>query len=177
MPGHAVCLAHLTDADRDAHLAGLAPGSDIDHRGTPLTEDLLRRLLRALVVGTTGRAEIGDARFDEAVFHGEAGFSGARFTGEARFSGARFTGSAGFHLAEFSGAWFDDVQFSGAAHFGSAIFSCHAHFVAAQFSGAAWFEGAKFSRDAWFVGARFPAASTWGPVTCATPRRTSTMRC
>ncbi|MFI9549548.1 hypothetical protein ACIHAR_37545 [Streptomyces sp. NPDC052016] len=29
-----MCLDHLSDTDRDAYLASLAPGADIDHRGT-----------------------------------------------------------------------------------------------------------------------------------------------
>jgi hypothetical protein len=35
VPGQSACLAHLTDTDRDAYLATLTPGSDIDKRGTP----------------------------------------------------------------------------------------------------------------------------------------------
>lgn len=34
VPGRTACLAHLADADRDDHLAGLTPGASIDHRGT-----------------------------------------------------------------------------------------------------------------------------------------------
>jgi len=41
IPGYTACLAHLSAAGRDAYLAGLAPGSDIDHRGVPFTEPLV----------------------------------------------------------------------------------------------------------------------------------------
>jgi hypothetical protein len=41
VPGHTVCLAHLTDTERTAYLTGLAPSADIDHRGTPFTQGLL----------------------------------------------------------------------------------------------------------------------------------------
>ncbi|MFD6595294.1 hypothetical protein ACFWFH_17710 [Streptomyces coelicoflavus] len=37
---HAACLAHLGDVERSAYLAGLRPGADVDHRGTPLWEEL-----------------------------------------------------------------------------------------------------------------------------------------
>ncbi|MGC2997926.1 pentapeptide repeat-containing protein [Streptomyces sp. G35A] len=79
VPGHTACLAHLADADRDAYLNGLAPGTDIDHRGTPFTEDLLNRLLTALHDPTTSQPHIGTAGFDGATFFGTAGFGGARF--------------------------------------------------------------------------------------------------
>lgn len=48
VPGHTACLAHLADTDRDAYLAGLAPGASIDHRGTTFTDALLTALLNAL---------------------------------------------------------------------------------------------------------------------------------
>ncbi|MFC9289810.1 hypothetical protein [Streptomyces sp. NPDC057052] len=44
VPGRTAHLAHLADVDRDAHLASLTPGSDIDHRRTPFTEPLLNAL-------------------------------------------------------------------------------------------------------------------------------------
>ncbi|KQZ17921.1 hypothetical protein AB0K86_21915 [Streptomyces clavifer] len=47
-PGNTACLAHLADADRNTYLAGLTPGTDIDHRGTPFTEPLLNAFLDSL---------------------------------------------------------------------------------------------------------------------------------
>ncbi|MFJ8188034.1 hypothetical protein [Streptomyces sp. NPDC096105] len=64
VPGHTACLAHLDEADRDAYLAGLAPGADIDHRDTIFTEDLLIRLLGALRDPATGHPRLGTAEFD-----------------------------------------------------------------------------------------------------------------
>lgn len=49
--GHIACLAHLPERLRTAYLAGLSPGTDLDHRGTPFTPftpELLGRLLDAL---------------------------------------------------------------------------------------------------------------------------------
>lgn len=43
--GHTTCIAHLGGPERDAYLAGLAPGAHIDHRGTQFTKSLLDALL------------------------------------------------------------------------------------------------------------------------------------
>ncbi|WP_331734262.1 MULTISPECIES: hypothetical protein [unclassified Streptomyces] len=50
IPGHTACLAHLSDTDRATYLASLTPGTDIDHRGTPFTQDLLNPIPVTLVV-------------------------------------------------------------------------------------------------------------------------------
>ncbi|WP_432088486.1 pentapeptide repeat-containing protein [Streptomyces sp. bgisy095] len=149
VPGHTACLAHLADTDRDTYLAGLAPGADIDHRGTPLTEDLLDRLLQVLTDPTTSAPRFGDASFVGAQFSGAAQFGEAQFSGNAWFIGAQFSGNAWFGEAQFSGAaWFTGAQFSGAAEF-----------IDTQFSGGAWFTGGRFSGDAWFTGAQFSRAT------------------
>jgi hypothetical protein len=51
VPGHTACLAHLADADRDAYLAALTPGANIDHRGTTFVgvRGFLPRCVRANV--------------------------------------------------------------------------------------------------------------------------------
>ena len=168
VPGHTACLAHLSDTDRDAYLAGLTPGANIDHRGTPFTEPLLNSLLHALRDPTTGKPSFGDARFDEARFSGDACFEEAQFSGITLFEHARFVGYAWFSEAQFSGdAWFDDAQFSdatfdrarfsGTAGFDNAQF-CRAQFVRAQFSRKAWFNRARFSDDADFGEAQFSGA-------------------
>ncbi|MGW1796892.1 pentapeptide repeat-containing protein [Streptomyces sp. NPDC001984] len=177
VPGHTACLAHLAEADRDAYLASLTPGANIDHRGTPITELLLSSLLNALRDPATEKPHLGSAMFDGAHFSGEARFDGAHFSGEARFDGAQFTSyagfggtqftgdagfggtqfsdAAGFERAEFSGvAGFDQAQFSGTAGFRGARFSGGAGFRWAQFSGDAWFHWAQFG-DAWFDRAQF----------------------
>ncbi|MDV9187785.1 pentapeptide repeat-containing protein [Streptomyces sp. SR27] len=156
VPGHTTCLAHLTDTARDTYLAGLAPGADIDHRGTPFTEDLLNRLLDAVRDPTTAYPHLGDAWFDGAQFSGAAGFNGAQFSGAAGFDGAQFSGDIWFGRARFSGhARFDGARFSGDAGFSSAQFSDDAWFGKARFSGDAWFGGARFSGDAVFKRAQF----------------------
>ncbi|MCB5166520.1 pentapeptide repeat-containing protein [Streptomyces bambusae] len=145
VPGHTTCLAHLTGTDRDTYLAGLVPGADIDHRGTPFTEDLLNRLLNAVRDPTTTHPHLGTARFIGAQFPGGAGFDGAHFSGDAWFGEVQFSGDARFGSAQFSGgARFNGAQFSGDADFGGV-----------QFSGDAWFDGAQFSDDAWFSEAQF----------------------
>ncbi|MET9427947.1 MULTISPECIES: pentapeptide repeat-containing protein [unclassified Streptomyces] len=122
VPGHEVCLAHLDDTGRDAYLERLEPGADIDHRGTPFTQSLLEKLLKALRDPTTGNPRFGSAKFSGAQFC-EADFSGAQFSGNAKFSGAQFSGDAKFNKAQFSrNAWFGGAQFSGDASFHRAQF-------------------------------------------------------
>ncbi|MER6481776.1 pentapeptide repeat-containing protein [Streptomyces filamentosus] len=189
VPGHTACLAHLNDTDRTAYLTGLAPGADIDHRGTPFTEILLDQLLAALTDLSTPHPHFGTARFERAQFSGDARFDWARFSGVARFGGAQFSGIAAFDSARFPrGARFDKAQFSGVARFGGARFfgvawfskaqfSGDARFDEAQFSGIAWFRGTQFSRVARFEGAQFSGnaefreaqfltAGKWGPLVC-----------
>ena len=67
VPGHTACLAHLASPDRDAYLAGLSPGADIDHSGTPFTPLLLTGLLQALRDPATGYPRLGEASFESAV--------------------------------------------------------------------------------------------------------------
>ncbi|MFE1348779.1 pentapeptide repeat-containing protein [Streptomyces sp. NPDC058757] len=167
VPGHTACLAHLPDTDRDAYLASLAPGANINHCGTPFTEDLLNRLFDAVCHPITGNPRLGVARFEGAQFSGVARFGGAEFFGGARFEGAQFSGVARFEGAQFSGdarfegaqfsgdARFEGAQFSGLARFDEAQFSGDARFDGAQFSGAVWFYRTQFSGDARFDGAQF----------------------
>ncbi|WP_455680808.1 pentapeptide repeat-containing protein [Streptomyces collinus] len=177
VPGHTVCLAHLTDADRNAYLVGLAPGASIDHRGTTFTESLLTALLDVLRDPTTGDARLSDAWFESATFEGDARFGSATFEGDVGFGSATFEGAAMFGSATFEGdAWFrsatfeDDARFGsatfeGAAWFGSATLKGDAMFGSATFEGAAWFRSATFEGAAWFElatfkdGARFESAT------------------
>ncbi|WP_405499726.1 pentapeptide repeat-containing protein [Streptomyces anulatus] len=123
VPGHTACLAHLTDADRDAYLAGLTPGDSIDHRGTTFTAPLLFTLLEALRDPETGMLCLGNAEFMSATFGGDAWFGSATFEG-----------TAGFHSATFEGdAVFSAVTFEGDAGFESAIFGHNALFGLATF--------------------------------------------
>ncbi|MFD8087720.1 pentapeptide repeat-containing protein [Kitasatospora sp. NPDC059722] len=165
VPGHTACLAHLPDADRDTYFAGLAPGDNIDHRGTRFTEPLLTTFLRAFHDPTTGRLRLGDAWFEEATFSGDAHFGAVTFSGIAWFGGATFSGDAYFGGATFSGVtWFNGATFSGDADFGGATFSGDADFSGATFSGIAPFSGAIFRRTGRFERARFEHTRQFGPL-------------
>ncbi|MHB9849125.1 pentapeptide repeat-containing protein [Streptomyces krungchingensis] len=156
VPGHTACLAHLSETDRNAYVAGLAPGADIDHRGTPITEGILTDLLNALRDPTTGKPHIGDAQLGGAQFSGTARFGGVQFLSDASFGHAQFADDAWFGGVQFAGAArFDEVQFSGHARFGGARFSGQAGFGAVQFASEIQFDGAQFFEDAKFGGAQF----------------------
>lgn len=71
---YSACLAHLTNADRATYLSALVPGSDLDHRGTPISESLLQQLLDALRDPATGQPCLGATRFDGATFSGDISF-------------------------------------------------------------------------------------------------------
>ncbi|MFP8960838.1 pentapeptide repeat-containing protein [Streptomyces nanhaiensis] len=162
VPGHTACLAHVSDTDRDAYLATLSPGSDIDHRGTTFTAELLDRLLDALRDPVTGHPCFGAAGFDSAVFLSDAEFASvtfqrnawfeaASFAGVARFETTTFKGTAGFGAATFeSAAWFGTTTFEGTAGFGAATFESAAWFEATAFKDTARFEAATFRRTAGF---------------------------
>ncbi|MFJ9460810.1 pentapeptide repeat-containing protein [Kitasatospora sp. NPDC101447] len=156
VPGHTACLAHLADADRATYLASLAPGSDINHSGTPFTEILLNSLLQALQDPATGRPRLGIAQFGGATFSAEAGFGGATFSAEAQFGGATFNGIVWFNGATFNhDAVFHGVTFRGDAVFNGATFNRFAVFNWVAFSGDAEFAGAAFTDTAEFAGAAF----------------------
>ncbi|MEV6594170.1 pentapeptide repeat-containing protein [Streptomyces acidicola] len=155
-PGHTACLAHLTDIDRDAYLAGLSSGNDIDHRGTPFTQLLLNALLDALRDPATGHPHLGIARFDSATFAGAAQFNSATFTGLADFNRATFEDLAWFPSATFKDSvWFISASFQGAAGFSSATFEETAGFDSATFESEAQFDSATFEQDAQFPSATF----------------------
>ncbi|MEW1794692.1 pentapeptide repeat-containing protein [Streptomyces niveus] len=156
VPGHTVCLAHLADADRDAYLAGLTPGADIDHRGTPFSEPLLDALLDAFLDPATGHPRLGEARFDSATFQSDARFVRATFEGNVWFDSATFQDLASFDSATFQGlAQFESASFQGAAHFNWVSFQGYAGFRAATFQGYAWFDSATFQRITKFASATF----------------------
>ncbi|AIR96132.1 pentapeptide repeat-containing protein [Streptomyces glaucescens] len=162
---HTACLAHLNEADRAAYLAALSPGSDLDHRATPFTSELLVQLLGALRDPSTGRPHIGDARFSEASFSRGADFAEASFSGDVQFDKAAFSGDTTFQDASFSGdAVFIRASFSGAAGFEEASFCGDAWFAGASFSGDACFGGASFSRKARFDQASFSGDAQFSAV-------------
>jgi hypothetical protein len=180
---HTGCLAHLGEADRAAYLATLSPGSDIDHRGTPFTAELLAELLAALRDPATDRTQVGNAAFDGAFFSDSAQFGSVSFSGDARFDGASFRGVAFFGWASFDGdasffgvsfrgvAFFNWTSFSGVASFREASFSRDAHFERVSFSGDARFGEASFARDAVFSKASVSGAAGFLQVSFARDAR------
>ncbi|MDQ0937324.1 pentapeptide repeat-containing protein [Streptomyces turgidiscabies] len=166
VPGHTACLAHLAAADRDAYLAGLTPGTDIDHRGTPFTGPLLDALLNALRDPASGHARLGAAQFDSATFAGEAWFRSATFEGDAGFESATFQNYTNFRSATFQ----DDAQFRLATFnsytgFESATFQGEAQFKWATFQGNTGFESATFKDHAEFRSATFQDYAGFRSVT------------
>ncbi|MFF4641011.1 pentapeptide repeat-containing protein [Streptomyces olivaceus] len=166
VPGYTQCLAHLAGTDRDAYLAGLTPGADIDHRGTTFTESLLDALLDALRDPTTGSPRIGTAGFESATFEGTAGFEVATFEGIAGFGSVTFQTIADFRAVTFqTTADFQAVTFQGTARFGSATFRGYALFGRATFEGIAEFGWATFRGTAEFEVATFQIHAEFGSAT------------
>ncbi|MFH9821160.1 pentapeptide repeat-containing protein [Streptomyces sp. NPDC017230] len=166
VPGHTACLAHLADNDRATYLTGLAPGDDMDHRGTTFSEPLLAELLNAVRDPGTGNPQLGHTDFDSATFTGDAQFGAATFTGDAQFGSATFTGVAMFGAATFTGdAWFGAATFTEVAWFGAATFTEVAWFGAATFTGDAMFGSATFTKDAQFGSATFIGVAMFGSAT------------
>lgn len=164
---HSACLVHLEADDRSDYLAGLAPGADLYHQGTPFTEHLLKDLMDAVRDPSTRHPRIGIARFDGATFTGIASFESATFAGEASFHRATFTGLAWFHRATFdSTAWFPRATFGHTAWFREVTFNAVAGFHQVTFTGITWFLGATFAKDAWFGNSSFETASQLGPLAC-----------
>lgn len=149
------CLAHLEPDLLDQALLRLHSSADLDARGTPISAELLTRILRA-VQGQDERPTFGRARFSRAQFTGDPSFRNARFTGDASFRDAHFTGDASFRDARFAlGAWFSRAQFTGDASFRDAHFAQDASFRDVHFTGEAMFSGARFALAAWFSRAQF----------------------
>ncbi|WP_240804175.1 pentapeptide repeat-containing protein [Streptomyces sp. A0592] len=145
MPGHTACLTHLIDADRNAYLAGLTPGSSVDHRGTAFTPLLLSELLNAVHDPATGRPRFGTVSFNEATFDGDVEFESATFAGDADFGGATFTGGAAFKAVTLErGARLRGATFMDDAGFGAVTFEGHADLRRVTFMGDADFEAATF---------------------------------
>jgi hypothetical protein len=79
--------------ERNAYLAGLAPGSGIDHRGATFTQPLLDTLLGAVRDPATGHPRFGPADFKSAAFQSYADFGSATFKSDAQFGAATFQAS------------------------------------------------------------------------------------
>lgn len=149
----------MSGTDRDLYLAGLAPGTDIDHRGTTFTDTLLTALQSALYDPATGIIRFGHTQFDHATFKSDASFAAVTFEGIAQFSSTTFEGEARFDHATFEGsANFLASTFKHDAQFGHATFKSDAVFVVATFGpegDAASFTGSTFGSDARFESSTF----------------------
>ncbi|MFD5588811.1 pentapeptide repeat-containing protein [Streptomyces sp. NPDC127063] len=177
VPGHTACLAHLSEADRDAYLAGLTAGAHIDHRGTTFTQPLLDSLLAALQDPVNGKPRIGAASFESATFEGHARFNSVTFQHPASFESATFQGDASFGLANFQNhasfesatfqdqAWFESATFDGIASFESATFQDRASFKRVTSTGRASFESTTFEGYAWFESATFEGTASFSSAT------------
>ncbi|MFC9383630.1 pentapeptide repeat-containing protein [Streptomyces sp. NPDC057020] len=166
VPGQTACLAHLADTDRDAYLAGLTPGSSIDHSGTTFTGALLTAVLRAFRDPSTGIARLRNAWFGSATFEGDASFGSATFKRDASFRSANFKSRAEFESATFKGdASFWSATFESDAGFESVTFEGDAGFGPATFEGSAWFGSVTFEGEAWFRAVTFEGSAGFGSAT------------
>ncbi|MFE6283747.1 pentapeptide repeat-containing protein [Streptomyces sp. NPDC057877] len=169
-------MAHLSAAQRAAHLADLEPGADLDHRGTPFTQELLNELLTALRDPATGRYRLGRVAFDEARFSGDVRFRQVDFTGVSSFGGACFESGAHFDRVRFEAdircgelevardLWFEDAEVRAEAWFHRARVGGGLRFDAEEVGGDAVFEGLTTGGDAAFSGVRFLGIARFAEV-------------
>lgn len=149
------CLAHLEPAEQDAYLRGLAPGADIDLRGTRIDEPLLARLLDA-VRDASGDPAFKTANFLAATFPSGANFNRSSFV-SACFNHVHFGGFAQFKRATFSdSAYLFNVTCEADITFAGAIFAGHALNIDGSYGGV------------FFSDVRFESVDTHiGPLICA----------
>lgn len=128
LKGGEACIAHARPQDRQAFLAALKPGTDLDLRGVPVDSSLLSQLLDALqpqdAAPVLGHVQFQSARFSgitdfrKAQFNGPAEFDRAHFNGDTRFTRAQFNANAEFRAARFNGNTdFSEAQFNGGCYF------------------------------------------------------------
>jgi hypothetical protein len=168
--GSGSCLAHANDNAQRAFLTDLTQGKEgLRLPGTPISSELLARVLDAVPKTADGRPELRNAWFERASFTGEALFADVQFTGDAIFQEATFASLARFEGAQFAGeAWFNEAVFENGALFQRAGFSCAAWMHYARFLGiGATFFGTRFDSDASFRMARFAGHATFGDAVFA----------
>jgi hypothetical protein len=137
LPRGGKCLAHSAARRRTVVLRRLHQTGEIDARGAPITEGLLRQILAAAPHDAANHPIFATARFDQATFQGIAGFVQATFQGDAQFDLTTFRSDAQFDLATFQGlALFGEATFQGDAGFLGAIARRDARFVKAKFEQA-----------------------------------------
>ncbi|MEU9719152.1 SAV_2336 N-terminal domain-related protein [Streptomyces sp. NPDC047976] len=163
-PGRRACLAHLPDAERDAVLRSLGPGSSVDFRGTTFGDGLLERVLDAVRDPGTGHVRLGEADFtaarfedgweeSEPAFTRDADFTRAVFTGPARFLSATFGGEASFEHAVFHReAAFEGSTFAGRASFANSSLAGPGRFASVTWAAEVSFRRAVLEGEAVFEG-------------------------
>jgi Pentapeptide repeats (9 copies) len=130
------------------------PGISLDLTGATLVEFRFAHV-SVMDVQCAGATFRGEARFDDAKFHGYARFSRSTFEGEVWFDGATCQRYAGFNQTIFQG----DASFNGAK------FEVAAGFREANFKGDASFVKTKFKGEASFVETTFRDVPEWGGAT------------
>lgn len=157
------CLAHAGEVTRDAFLSGALVVAELDLRGTPLSRELVQRVVNQFF-NPHAQKIIGRARFDHAKFGQDVTFSGVTFSGDVWFDGATFE-DAVFDGARFEGAaYFTDTVMRHAV-FAGALFLRQAHFAGVHVKDEARFTGATFTDHAMFNGAKFDGATIFSEVT------------
>ncbi|WP_158718882.1 pentapeptide repeat-containing protein [Streptomyces globisporus] len=179
-----LCLSHLSADQRATYLATLAPGSNVDHRGTEFSAPLLLALLNSVRDPQTGNPRFDNtyfawayfpdlADFSSTVFEGEARFQNTTFEGDAFFTAASFLRDANFYGAEFhkecrfsastvgGDARFTSVPFEGEADFSSAEFTGLTNFNMVRFHKVANFSASSFGRIANFSSSTFTESSVF----------------
>jgi uncharacterized protein YjbI with pentapeptide repeats len=157
------CWQHLPPLALPATLARLAPGADVDLRGTRVDGELLGQIL-ARLRNAAGTLVIGKLSCEDAYFTHVAEFKKIAIEGDAIFSGCTFDADVLFEVAVFTeNAVFDDGAFRGTATFTDAEFRRGASFKRRQFSSAV-FRDAKFAGPVTFEEARVSAALELAPV-------------
>ena len=178
------CWAHLSPEELRQALSSLAPGKNLDLRGTILDGRLLGQILRAFRDPHSRELLIGDASFENTRINGEVSFEDAVFNGNARFLETEFGGTAHFYGAEFKAdAWFNhtnfrgyvdfgharftltsfkDVKFHDVAEFEDVIFTKRTEFNRAEFRGRGNFPRTQFHHEARFYDVKFNAGAWFG---------------
>ncbi|MEV6976623.1 pentapeptide repeat-containing protein [Kitasatospora sp. NPDC093806] len=168
-------------------MAGLGPGSSVDHRGTIISDGDARAIVERLIDPETDRPTAADLRFDEATFTGAVPFRALRVTGVASFdrtvfehevdlASATFDGGASFWGARFKSLLhLDNAEFVQQAMFLEAVFGSsvtayratfrQAQFHRAEFAGLAGFALARFEGEAHFSQAQFGGEARFSQAT------------
>lgn len=156
------CLAHATDSDKRDYFSSLSNGSDVDLRGTEVSESLFTQLLDAVKNPTSGIPEFGAVKFSWAKFLGEAHFGAVIFEKEVNFNSVIFGGVTTFEGSIFrESATFRGVVFESQSRFRGAVFESAVDFALGCFKGKASFPHARFEGPVGFQEVSFESQSVF----------------